>query len=230
VTAALTQDPKAALAVLLHTLICKAREPWLQSPVDVKFDSNASEIARAAVEYDETPAAQTIAQTEAVFDKLPGDAARLFDHLQSMDVTDLLDVLALFVARAYSVVSGDPVREARRGFDPVQEIERVLGIDMADWWVPTPERYLRHVSKAKMIEAVTEACGVQAARPLETMKKDEAVKAAAPLLDGKRWLPSTLRPYATANAGADPVEADAADEQAAEQDSSGTGTDEGRDD
>jgi ParB family chromosome partitioning protein len=213
VAAAFTQNPKAALAALLHTLVCKEREPWLSSPVDVKFNSNMSEIARAAMEYDETPAAQTIAQAEVVFDQLPGDAARLFDHLQSMDVTDLLDVLALYVARAYSVVSGDPLRNARRGFDPAQGIERVLGVDMADWWRPTPARYLRHVSKARMVEAVTEACGAQAARPLEKMKKDEAVKAAALLLQGKRWLPSTLRPYPAANTSADPVGADDAHEE-----------------
>lgn len=39
-----------------------------------------------------------------------------------------------------------------------------------------------------------EACGAHAAAPLEKMKNDEAVKAAAIALDGTRWLPSTLRP------------------------------------
>lgn len=203
VAAAFTQNPQAALAALLHTLIVHEREPWQSSPLNVRFESNARGIASAAVEYDETPAAQLIAQAEVIYDKLPGDAARLFDHLQAMDVSGLLEVLALSVGRAYSVQCGDPVREIRRGFDPAQGIERVLGVDMADWWNPTPERYLRQIPKAKMIAAVTEACGAQAAQPLEKMKKDEAVKAAAAQLEGKRWLPSTLRPYATGSAGVD---------------------------
>ncbi|MEJ8816127.1 hypothetical protein WKW77_34105 [Variovorax ureilyticus] len=202
VAAAFTQNPQAALAALLHTLIVHEREPWQSSPLNVRFESNAHGIGSAAAEYDETPAAQLIAQAEVIYDKLPGDSARLFDHLQAMDLSGLLDVLALFVGRAYSVQCGDPVREIRRGFDPAQGIERVLGVDMADWWNPTPERYLRHVPKAKMIAAVTEGCGAQAAQPLEKMKKDEAVKAAAQL-EGKRWLPSTLRPYATGSAGVD---------------------------
>lgn len=200
VAAAFTQNPQAALAALLHTLIVNEREPWQSSPLNVRFGSNAHGIGGGAAEYDETPAAQVIAQAEVIYDKLPGDGARLFDHLQAMDVCGLLDVLALFVGRAYSVQCGDPLRQSRRGFDPAQGIERVLGVDMADWWNPTPERYLRHVPKAKMIAAVTEACGAPAAQPLEKMKKDEAVKAAAALLEGRHWLPSTLRPYSTAMA------------------------------
>ena len=202
VAAAFTQNPQAALAALLHTLIVNEREPWQSSPLNVRFGSNAHGIGGGAAEYDQTPAAQLLAQAEVIYDKLPGDGARLFDHLQTMDVGGLLDVLALFVGRAYSVQCGDPLRQSRGGFDPAQGIERVLGVDMADWWSPTPERYLRHVPKAKMIAAVTEACGAPAAQPLEKMKKDEAVKAAAALLAGQRWLPSTLRPYQTAMATA----------------------------
>lgn len=203
VAAAFTQNPQAALAALLHTLIVHEREPWQSSPLNVRFDSNAHGIGGGAAQYDETPAAQLIAQAEVIYDKLPGDSARLFDHLQAMDVAGLLEVLALFVGRAYSVQCGDPVRQTRRGFDAAHGIERVLGVDMADWWSPTPERYLRHIPKAKMIAAVTEACGAPAAQPLEKMKKDEAVKAAAALLEGRRWLPSTLQSYATGSAGAD---------------------------
>lgn len=200
VAAGFTQSPKAALAALLHTLIANEREPWQRSPLGVRFDSNAQGIGSNAAAYDETPAAQLLAQAEVIFDKLPGDSARLFDHLQAMEVSGLLEVLALFVGRAYSVQCGHPQREVHRGFDPAMGIERVLGVDMAEWWNPTPERYLRHVPKAKMIAAVSEACGATAAQPLEKMKKDEAVKAAAALLDGQHWLPSTLRPYATATA------------------------------
>lgn len=216
VAAAFTQNPEAALAALLHTLIVHEREPWQSSPLNVRFESNAHGIGSGAVEYDETPAAHLITQAEVIYDKLPGDSARLFDHLQAMDVSGLLEVLALFVGRAYSVQCGDPVRQIRRGFDPAQGIERVLGVDMADWWIPTPERYLRHIPKAKMIAAVTEACGAQAAQPLEKMKKDEAVKAAAAALDGERWLPSTLRPYATGSAGADDEGARDIEEEASE--------------
>ncbi|WP_076999121.1 ParB/RepB/Spo0J family partition protein [Variovorax sp. KK3] len=205
VAAALTQSPKVALAALLHTVIAQEREPWQRSPIGVRFNSNASDIARCAAEFDQAPAAHTLEQAETWADHLPGDAARLFDRLKSMDVPQLLDLLARCVARSYSVQGPAPERSNGRGFDAALGIEQALGLDMGDWWSPTSGRYLEHVSKAKMIEAVTQACGAEAARPLEKMKKAEAVKSAEALLEGKRWLPSTLRPYA------DHAEAEAAD-------------------
>jgi ParB family chromosome partitioning protein len=201
VAAALTQCPQVALAALLHTLIVNEREQWQTSPLDVKFASNASDVGRAASEYDQTPAAHTLEQADAFGDRVPGDSAHLFDHLQKMELDGLLELLARFVGRAYSVQASNPVRTQRYGFDPARGIEQALGMDLADWWAATPERYLNHVSKAKMVEAVTEACGAEAARPIEKMKKGEAVSAAAALLEGKRWLPSTLRPYPTPMTG-----------------------------
>jgi ParB family chromosome partitioning protein len=196
VAAALTQSPKVALAALLHTVIAQEREPWQQSPLGIRFSSNVQDIGKSAAEYEDAPAAQTLEQAEGWADHLPGDSERLFVQLQATEVPQLLDLLARCVARAYSVQQPAPVRAAGRGFDPAHGIESALDIDMADWWSPTTGRYLAHVSKAKMVEAVTQACGAEAARPLEKMKKAEAVATAEALLVGKRWLPSTLRPYA----------------------------------
>ena len=195
VAAALTQSPKTALAALLHTLIVAEREPWHASPLGVRFDDNAGRIANSAEEFDATPAANTLAQAEGWADHLPGDSDSLFAALQATALPDLLDLLARCVARSYSVIAQEPKRSAR-GFDPAGGIEAALQVDMAEWWSPTPARYLNHVSKAKMIEAVTEARNAEAARPIEKMKKPEAIAAAAALLEGSGWLPSTLRGYA----------------------------------
>lgn len=87
-----------------------------------------------------------------------------------------------------------------------------LDLDMADWWTATPAQYLESVPKAKMIEAVTEACGEAEARDLAKLKKGEAVAAAAAKLDGKRWLPAPLRRGASV-AQADDQEGTAADDE-----------------
>ena len=195
VAAALTQNPKTALAALLHTLIVAEREPWHASPLGVRFEDNEGRIANSAEEFDATPAANTLAQAEGWADHLPGDSASLFAALQATGLPDLLDLLARYVACSYSVIAQEPKRSAR-GFDLASGIEAALQVDMAEWWTPTPARYLNHVSKAKMIEAVTEARSAEAARPIEKMKKPEAIAAAAALLEGSGWLPSTLRAYA----------------------------------
>lgn len=211
VAASLAQSPKAALAALLHTLIVHEREPWQSSPLEVRFADHTANVNRNAAEFDVSKAAAVLSEADNLLKPLPGDSAALFAHLQAMEVPDLLELLARSVARAYSVQSPDPVRSCFRGFDPAQGIEATLGVDMADWWFPSVEGYLGHVSKAKMMEAVTESAGAEAARPIEKMKKGDAIVATASLLDGRRWLPSTLRPYQ-----APAVQVD--DEEDAEQD------------
>ncbi|HMM74055.1 MAG TPA: hypothetical protein PKC22_17825, partial [Rhodocyclaceae bacterium] len=93
-----------------------------------------------------------------------------------------------------------------------------LDFDMADWWTPNRERFLAFVPKAKMVEAVTQACGADIAQPIAGMKKDEAIAATAAALEGKRWLPSTLQPY-PAIEGADTADtSDGAEDEMGDED------------
>lgn len=195
VAASLTQNPQIALAALLHTIISAAVEPWSDSPVKVRFNTHTTSVQSNAADYDTTKASQLLASAESRLNGLPTGAA-LFSRLLAMSNADLLDLLAVCVAQAYTVQSPDPVRRMPRGgFDLAQGMETALGLDMADWWHPSIENFLGHVPKAKMIEAVTECVGADAARPIEKMKKTDAIASAASFLEGRRWLPSTLRSY-----------------------------------
>lgn len=211
VAASLAKNPKTALAAMLHTLIVLDREPWQSSPLDIRFADKMNEVERKAAEFGSTKAAAVMEEADAPLNRLPGDSAALFAHLLAMELPDLVGLLARHVARAYSVQSSEPTRQHRRGFDLAQGIESALGVDMADWWYPTTANYLGNVSKAKMIEAVTESVGAEAAQPIGKMKSDEAIAATAALLDGKRWLPSTLRPYPVPVIEADDADGDDAE-------------------
>ena len=72
-------------------------------------------------------------------------------------------------------------------------IAAALGLDMADWWQPTAEGYLKHVSKAQIAQALQEAGPDLCGGGIEVMKKDALVSAAASRLAGTRWLPPLLR-------------------------------------
>lgn len=194
VAAALTENPVVALAALLATLIVDDRSPWASSPIKVRLNSNQHDIERNATDYADTMAATTIARADALLDRLPGEDAALLPHLLTLGLGDLTDLLAVFVARSYAVFSSEPVRQAR-SVDMARQIETALDFDMADWWTPSRERFLAFVPKAKMVEAVTQACGAESAKPIAAMKKDDAIAATAAALEGKRWLPTTLHPY-----------------------------------
>jgi ParB family transcriptional regulator, chromosome partitioning protein len=70
---------------------------------------------------------------------------------------------------------------------------KAVGLDMSQFWEATPETYLNHLPKAKIIEAVTQASSEADAEPMAKMKKAEAVTYAAAKLSGSGWLPSVLQ-------------------------------------
>jgi ParB family transcriptional regulator, chromosome partitioning protein len=68
---------------------------------------------------------------------------------------------------------------------------------MADWWEPTGEGFLNHVSKAQIVRALREAGPDLVRDGVEGMKKGVLVSTAAGRLHGTRWLPAMLRPPAS---------------------------------
>ena len=69
-----------------------------------------------------------------------------------------------------------------------------VGLDMVEaGWRPTVDNYLGRVTKPRILEAVREAKGEQAAQLIDHLKKGEMAKEAERLLDGTGWLPEPLR-------------------------------------
>ena len=101
---------------------------------------------------------------------------------------DLLELIALCTAvTVHALPSTGSAFEAGT-------LASAVGLDMADWWEPTAEGFLNHVSKAQIVQALREAGPGLAADGVETMKKDALVTTALARLKGTRWLPAPLRP------------------------------------
>ena len=92
----------------------------------------------------------------------------MFRWLLGQERETLLELLAYCTARSIDAVAG---RE--RSFDQSDAMAEALGVDMADWWVPTAANYLGSVSKAKALEAVKEATGIDCTQAVAGMKKAE---------------------------------------------------------
>lgn len=198
VSAALTDNPHVAMVALLHRLVQSEKHSYEATPVRVNFTASIYSVQQNAADFDQSQAAVVVnVAQERWGEKLPDDSGALFRYLLAQDAGTLAELLALHVARSYDVIRGR--EESHRGFNVEEAIEGALGLDMADWWTPSAATYLDSVPKAKMIEAVTEACGEAEARDMAKMKKAEAIAAAAAKLDGKRWLPAPLRRAASAN-------------------------------
>ena len=117
-----------------------------------------------------------------------GAQASLFAHCASFAVNALYEP-----ANRYNQgrVSAHGVRTR---LDQADVLARAVGLDMVQaGWRPTVDNYLGRVTKPRILEAVREAKGEQAAQLIDHLKKTDMAKEAERLLDGAGWLPEPLR-------------------------------------
>ncbi len=76
-------------------------------------------------------------------------------------------------------------------------------------WRPTIDNYLGRVTKPRILEAVREGAGEQAAGLIDHLKKGDMAKEAERLLADSGWLPEPLRLIADESAAGDPAEHEA---------------------
>jgi len=191
--AALLQNPQVALATLVHRMaetvfsLYGSGDDIVKVAVRVTGDDT---LAEEASEYSDSPAATLLGEAETMWgDRLPGNPAALFRWLLGQPQEALLDLLAYCTARSVNAIAA----RARTTANHSDALAQALGVDMADWWVPTAGRYLGHVSKAKALEAVKEATGVDPTQATAGMKKADVVAYCASKLEGTRWVPAPLR-------------------------------------
>ena len=191
--AVLAGEPSTALRALAHILI---------SRIFFGFTGEACVDIRAHM-VDLRPSAEGIGESRAVaalatrhqtlLERLP-EPDRLWAWLADQTDETVLEFLACCVAVTVNAVrrKGDSHQQAR--FDHADMLAEAVGLDMADWWEPTGDRYFTRVPKSWVVAAVSEAVSPGAAETLRPMKKDAMASKAAELLAGKRWLPEVLRP------------------------------------
>ena len=148
----------------------------------------AGSLASAGDDVVQGPAWMAVeAAKEAWKARLPAESSEWLGWLSSLPQADLLDLLALCASVTVNALSD------ARGHAEASALADAVGLDMADWWEPTPEGYLNHVPKAKIVEALKEAGPGLVDDGVGAMKKDALVAKAASRLAGKRWLPPPLR-------------------------------------
>lgn len=196
--AALMQDPQVALATLVHRMAETVFSQYGRGNDVVKVHVHVTSdhsLAQSATGYEDSPAGALLMRAATEWgERLPGDPEALFRWLLAQPRDVLLDLLAYCTARSI-----DAVAARERTVDQSDAIAEALGLDMADWWVPTAANYFGHVSKAKALEAVQEATGEHDTPAVAAMRKAEAAAYCARRLEGTRWLPSPLRSLAAAS-------------------------------
>ena len=192
--ALLLQHPDVALVSLVQSLVLRCFDGYLATllpdPLKIRATAVAPALRAAAPGIEQSAAGVVVRQAWAAWaQRLPIEAKDLFAWLLTLPQADLHGLLTLCVAASLDTMSSRETTAAR-----AEGLAAVLGLDMADWWKPTAEGFLSHVSKAQIVAAVSAAKSPEAAKQLPMKTKAELVAAAEIALRDTRWLPTVLRP------------------------------------
>jgi ParB family chromosome partitioning protein len=187
----LAGKPDAALMAVTHALALRVfyRQEF-RTNTCLGLEAKVAEPGTFAPAIHESPAGQSLARRhEEWARRLPTEGAELWSWIVVQDAETLLALLAYCAARTIDAVH----RSWEHGSWHADALALVVGLDMAEWWAPTRENYLAHVSKAHILEAVHEGASEKDADTLAGLKKDPMIEHAERLLAGRRWLPAVLR-------------------------------------
>ncbi|WP_367160598.1 ParB/RepB/Spo0J family partition protein [Kozakia baliensis] len=196
---AFAANPHIALTELLHTLVRDLY--WQVSGVDC-LEAYVREIPLPVHSPDMpgSPPAHALRQrNEGWKHDLPEDEDALWQWLDGLDDASRIALLAhclSFGVNALHESSHGPslARSVRERLARADHLATALQLDLVDaGWQLTVENYLGRVTKARILEAVREARGNEAAERIAHLKKNDMAQAAEQLLDGSGWLPEALR-------------------------------------
>ncbi len=171
---ALGADPDTAFLAALHSIA-------LQSFYHFSFEScleitaTSSGFSVQGPDLKTCPSALSIEERHEAWRKqLPDEARELWNALQAFDEARLKALFAHCVGLSVNAVRG-PLNRAESRMRHADQLAQALSLDMAEaGWKPTAANYLGRVSKAHILEAVTEAKGSSSATLIEHMRKRSA--------------------------------------------------------
>ena len=200
---AVANNPQVALTALLHKL---CRDTFQHSAPGACLEASVRHVffPVQAADLKDSPSARAVADRHDAWNaELPKDEAALWDWLVSLGDSRRAALLAHCVSFGVNALyeKGDryggvgvSAHGVHQRIAQADRLAHAVGLDMVEaGWRPTVDNYLGRVTKPRILEAVREAKGDQAAQLIDHLKKAEMAKEAERLLDGTGWLPDPLR-------------------------------------
>jgi ParB family chromosome partitioning protein len=131
------------------------------------------------------------------------DENALWNWLHGLDSASRLALLAHCVSYGVNALQEKVDRYGGTGISPhglnqrlteANRLAAAVNLDMVEaGWKPTADNYLSRVTKPRILEAVREGAGEQAAELIAHLKKGDMAREAERLLTDTGWLPEPLR-------------------------------------
>ncbi|WP_234054032.1 MULTISPECIES: ParB/RepB/Spo0J family partition protein [unclassified Xanthobacter] len=190
---ALGEQPDVAFFAALHALTLKAFYHYgTDSCLELELKSVG--FGAQAPGLNDSAAAEAIRTRHDAWAKaLPKESADLWAALQNWDGHRQASLFAHVVSLSVNAVHEAWNRKPRT-LAHADRLAEAVGLDMAAaGWRPTVDAFLGRVTKARILQAVTEAKGARAAERIAHLKKGDMAKEAETLLADTGWLPEPLR-------------------------------------
>ena len=189
---ALGERPDLALIALTHTLTAQLFYSYTEASC-LEVRPTVTPLGSHADGIEDTPlAAKANEAREAWAERMPRDVADLWGFIVGLDDGKRLALLAHCASRTVNALRL-PWDRKPRTLQTADRLATALALDVAKDWTPTVDSYLGRVTKAHIVEAVTEGVSEDAARRIADMKKPDMAQTAEQLLAGTGWLPAVLR-------------------------------------
>ncbi len=192
IAAELMQQPKIALAALVHALVLSGFGLDLQlyrSETSIQISTTEPHLEAA-----ETGPAFTVLQEQrqAWLAQFPKTSDELWHWCLEQTQDTLLRLLAFCAAKALNAVQTKGESPKHQRLQHANALATALNVDIGNWFQPTVDNFFGHVTKAQILNAVTEA-GHQAAPDSAKLKKADLAEFAERQIQASGWLPEPVR-------------------------------------
>ena len=208
---ALADNPHVAMTALLHKLVSDTfQHRMYKGAMEASVSHVFFPVQDDALK--DSPSARAVHERhEAWAGDIPAGDDALWDWLTGLDDTSRMALLAHCVSYGVNALYEKPNPYGGNGVSQhgldmrlgqADRLARATGLDMVDvGWRPTVDNYLGRVTKPRILQAVREGAGEQAAQLIDHLKKGDMAKEAERLLADTGWLPEPLRLAAKAEVG-----------------------------
>ncbi|AUW57866.1 DNA-binding protein [Sphingobium sp. SCG-1] len=200
---AVANNPHVAMTALLHKLVS---DRFMTRMYNGAMEAGVKHIYFPAQDEGlaDSPSARAVQERhDAWAADIPKDDDALWDWLAGLGDTSRMALLAHCVSYGVNALFERPNPHSSNGVSQhtldmrlvqADRLRRATGLDMVEaGWRPTFGNYLNRVTKPRILEAVREAKGEQAAQLIDHLKKGDMAKEAERLLADSGWLPEPLR-------------------------------------
>ena len=192
IAAELTQQPKVALAAVVHALVLSQFTLDLRlygTRGCIQISSSVPNLAAAA----DSPAIQALSEQKTVWlQRLPKTPLAIWQWLTQQSTDTLLSLLAFCSALSLNAIKTKNDASPER-IHHANALATVLNVDMRKWFTPTADNFFSKVAKPHILEAMTEAGKAPNSNAPAKMKKGPLADLAEKTLAGTGWLPQPIR-------------------------------------